>query len=390
MRKVLDDLMKELAKNGCEIISADFTRVIFSFEKAVRADALATEWQEIWGRTRSNLQETEVFKRCLRFDDDHIERRFFGLLWMDQANNCGIPFNWDEEVKWEPMYDLQRAEVLPPGVKTQFYVYVAHWVIGPMRQMEKLKGTEAERNAEYREWLHNSFVPEYRRKLYHILTKLGDHRELELATAAEKSAEEAETIHERWKVPRVPGMIEQPESDALLSFVKLLDKVLQLEKDTKVKHEVRSIRRDLLSLLCRKEFDPDTEYREALCPVKINVHCESCKMVEVIDVTTHETKAPGEFVCRCGALYGRKHVEGLLLVACDALLASWQAQDLHCVKCRGTQHDLVKKLCNCAGKYQGMISEENVRNSLFSMQSVAEPHGFVDLGEVLQDYLALL
>ena len=23
---------------------------------------------------------------------------------------------------------------------------------------------------------------------------------------------------------------------------------------------------------------------------------------QVIDVTTHETKAPGEFVCRCGAL----------------------------------------------------------------------------------------
>merc|ERR1719235_1711141 len=154
-----------------------------------------------------------------------------------------------------------------------------------MKKLDQMKGSAAERQGDYREWLMSNFVPEFRKKLYHVLSRLGEARELELATAAEKSADEAETIHERWKVPRVPGMIGQPENDALLSFVKLLDKVLQLEKDTKVKHEVRSIRRDLLSLLCRKEFDPDTEYREALCPVKINVHCESCKMVEVIDVT---------------------------------------------------------------------------------------------------------
>ena len=105
-----------------------------------------------------------MLKRCLRFDEDHFERRWFGLLWMDRANNCGIPFNFgDEEVSstrtveffglltfvrcaflgswskfrrpgqavivvllilvaqvaWEPLYDLQRAEVLPPAVRTQ-------------------------------------------------------------------------------------------------------------------------------------------------------------------------------------------------------------------------------------------------------------------------------
>merc|ERR1711869_36297 len=93
----------------------------------------------------------------------------------------------------------------------------------------------------------------------------------------------------------------------------------------------------------------------------------------VIDATTHETKAPGEFVCRCGALYGRKLVEGLLLEACDGLLASWQAQDLHCVKCKETKHDLVKGLCYCAGKYQCMLSSEDVRAALLSMQSVQSP-----------------
>jgi hypothetical protein len=265
-----------------------------------------------------------------------------------------------------------------------------------MRKLEQMKGSAAERTAEYREWLLSNFIPEFRKKLYHVLTRMGETREIELASVAEKDPEEAETIHERWKVPRVPGMIGQPENgmtpenDALLSFVKLLVEVLNLEKDAKVKQEVRSIRRDLLSLLCRKEFDPDTEYHDSLVPVTITVHCEACKMVEVIDVTTHETKAPGEFVCRCGALYGRKHVEGLLLVSCDALLASWQAQDLHCVKCKETKHDLVKGLCYCAGKYKCMLSAEDVRAALVSMQSVAEPHGFVDLGEVLQDYLALL
>jgi hypothetical protein len=259
-----------------------------------------------------------------------------------------------------------------------------------MQEMWRMKGSAAERTAQYGKWFSSEHVPEYRRKLYHVLSRLGETREIELAKAAEKSAEEAETIHERWKVPDVPGMIGQHESDALLGFVKLLVEVLKLEKDAKVKEQVRSIRRDLLSLLCRKEFDADTEYHDGLVPVKITVHCEACKMVEVIDVTTHETKAPGEFVCRCGALYGRKHVEGLLLVSCDALLASWQAQDLHCVKCSATKHDLVKGLCSCAGKYRCMISGEDVRAALLSMQSVAEPHGFVDLGEVLQDYLALL
>lgn len=259
-----------------------------------------------------------------------------------------------------------------------------------LEQQMKGSAAHAAHTGEYKEWFSSNFVPEFRKKLYHVLGRLGDARELELATASEKPEEEAEAIQERWKVPRVPGMIGPAETNALLGFVKLLIEVLTLEKDAKVKQDVRSIRRDLLSLLCRKEFDRDTEYHDSLVPVRVTVHCEACKMVEVIDVTTHETKAPGEFVCRCGALYGRKLVEGLLLEACDGLLASWQAQDLHCVKCKETKHDLVKGLCYCAGKYQCMLSSEDVRAALLSMQSVAEPHGFVDLEEVLQDYLALL
>jgi DNA polymerase epsilon subunit 1 len=394
MRRVLELLIESLAKNGCEVIYADLTRVVFSSQKQPE------EWDPFWESLKETLLQHDNFKTCLCFDESCLTRMFFGMLWIDRANNAGIEIKGDT-ASWRPdmnatvLYDLQRAEALPPAVRTAFYSYVSDWVQKPMRQVAREfaepSDTSLSERERLRKWMVKEYIPSFRAKLFRVLQKLEDVQEAEKERAEEPDtpASEAEALRLRWEVPSVPVVIEANSENVMLSFVKLLVEVLRQEKEEELRKEVRSLRRDLLSLICEKEFDPHTEFRSSLHAVELSVRCTGCKTVEVIDVTTHEHRAPGVFACRCGELYSKNYVQARLVERVDALVATWQAQDLLCMKCGRTKHDLVEGLCSCAGRYQTTLSKEDARNALLAMQSVAEPHDLPDLEEVTATYLAL-
>jgi DNA polymerase epsilon subunit 1 len=377
---------------------ADKTRVVLATPKT-----RAEQWPEFWGALQTTLQEEPEFTG-IDFSDVAIRNLWYGLLWRDRADFISIPVGEDGEPVWKAQYEMEKAKALPGVVRTPLLSHAADWLMRPMKQLHRYMRNEPDMPAldalaKVSEWIRDEYLVTVRAKLFTLVEKVRERQTLELpliqgGAPTGLPQHEEKRLHDLWDLPEVPGVIDPEESPSIaLSFVKLLLDLLRLEDTPDILVAVRGLRRDLLKLLKEKEFDPCTEYKSGQHPVEVAVTCPSpfCSVVETIDVTTHGYSGPGLWLCRhCGGEYGKKYVEGLLVALVDDFVASWQAQDLHCAKCKQTKHDLVKGFCGCAGTYVTSLSRDEARRALLAIQSVAGPHGLPDLREVAEMWLDLV
>jgi len=400
MRDMQRELLQDLKRNGCEVIFADLTRVLFATGKHSLEQA-----EQVWQTLVEGFGVDERFK-ALKVHDDHILKRWCGLVWLDAVNYAGVPVA-DGKVA-EPVYieySLNLVDQLPAAVRMLFYnKALGKWIVQTMKYVLQHPGDDVKKAlAEF----HKNFLPGYGKGLFNVVTKiqesldkdmaqLADRKEEALAMGTKEAVESVQKYQEKlsakWDLPDMPGVIEKESCGSVtLQFVKVLYEFLRVERDAQFQDKVRKLRRDLLQLVHEREFDPRCEFKCTNTPVEVQVACPTCALVEVVDVTTHDFLAPGLWQCRsCNATYGREHLEALLLEIVDEQVVRWQTQEIVCKKCGQTRHDLLAQFCHCAGQFVSTIDGAAVKRHLQAVLSVAQPHHFVDLEQRVSMYLSLM
>jgi DNA polymerase epsilon subunit 1 len=63
---------------------------------------------------------------------------------------------------------------------------------------------------------------------------------------------------------------------------------------------------------------------------------------------------------------------------------SYTLQDLRCGRCKQIKRENMSEYCSCAGAFETLISERELRKLLMTFRAVGEQHEMV----LLQDYIA--
>lgn len=203
--------------------------------------------------------------------------------------------------------------------------------------------------------------------------------------AMKRASEDPSYIQEKWTFPEVPGRRAAPGSPDL-ELMKALVQVFQLEEC--LGEQVTGLRDKLCQKLRISSFTKGLEFESPCFPLVLrDVVCRRCCSASHVDVTSHESRGPGLWVCQhCGQLYEKDALQAQLVSTLEAVVQAWQAQELQCKKCRRLKTSNILVYCDCFGKFQTKFSLEDCRLVLRIMRSLVEPHDLHWLGEMLDSY----
>jgi len=137
MDKVLQLLLSVMKRNGCTVIHASYTRLVFATEKIrVMPDIL-----NFWTSLSDNIRSVKPLEPLGFSDISCLKDLHYGVIWMDPANWCGIVVDpRNGEVTWKPAGGWQLANFLPAAPRKQMLDHIVQLLIIPQQELERRYG----------------------------------------------------------------------------------------------------------------------------------------------------------------------------------------------------------------------------------------------------------
>lgn len=132
MDRVLQLFLGVLRKNGCQVIHASYSRVLFATNKF----QVLPDVQHFWEALCQSVRDSRSLQPLDLTNPDRVTNYFYGLLWLDPANWAGIPINPDNgEVIWKVQSNWKVAELLPPAVRPSLMLYAGELLLKPQQEL---------------------------------------------------------------------------------------------------------------------------------------------------------------------------------------------------------------------------------------------------------------
>ena len=422
MTQTLGVLTEQLEKSGCQVIYANFSKVVFATGKSVVADVSA-----FWSTLRLNMAEHPVLK-SLALDESSVSHAMYGMMWFDACNYAYIPVDRSGEVAWGVEAQWKLGECLPPALRAPFYTYTSEFLMRPMKALMKLGAsasvlTNAQKHAELTLYILNNAIPQIRKKIYSFIADVEKKRQDDLVTinakledddddeedAVRSDASDFEdppevrrqrtinALRGKWEFPALPGVVLPAATKGLspaVEFAKYVWEMLALERiDARAIEDISLMRNDLLKFFRVSPFGKAAEFDN---PIR---NSNACRLPDVpcgrcgdtctsVDVVTGPVRGPGLWECvMCGEAYDRDMMESRLVSQVDTIVRGWQTQTLRCEKCKSAKTKFVGKYCDCSGKYQTRIEKQLALDAIKTIESVAVAHNLHWLEQSCSFYL---
>lgn len=142
MDKALQLFVKELRKNGCNVIHASYTKVLFATGKLrVLPDA-----ENFWASLIDNVSSSYggILKPLELWDPQCLAETYYGMLWLDPANFAALPIDRaTSQVIWKVSSCWNLAGFLPKAVRGSVILYASDLLLAPQRELGRRYGTSA-------------------------------------------------------------------------------------------------------------------------------------------------------------------------------------------------------------------------------------------------------
>src|SRR5208282_2549192 len=199
---------------------------------------------------------------------------------------------------------------------------------------------------------------------------------------------------ETFSFPVFPGST--PRRNPTLQFVKYLCAIFSLSKEHHL--ESRMLRRDLLSILDVAEFSKEGIFTDPSESFKLSqVVCSHCGSARDLDFCKDADLLPDEEVdhvvawrcIQCHHEYSQLALQERMVVQMQALITTYQLQDLKCSRCKQVRGDELSEHCGCSGEWVGSIGMMEMRRKLGVFKSVAEFYRLDMLKGAVEEVFAL-
>jgi hypothetical protein len=136
MDRVMKLFFDLLRRNGCEIIYASYSRVLFATGKLRVVPDITHFWNTFCENTKAQ-KCLETLGLHIRSQDD-MPSLYYGVMWLDPSNWAGVPINNQTgAVTWRAISDWKLAEFLPPALSKSILLYVAELLVVPQQEIER-------------------------------------------------------------------------------------------------------------------------------------------------------------------------------------------------------------------------------------------------------------
>jgi DNA polymerase epsilon subunit 1 len=425
MNQTLELLIDQLTKSGCQIVYANFSKVVFATGKSSVADVAS-----FWTSLRLNLAEHAIL-RGLSLDESSVAHAMFGLMWFDSSNYACIPVDRSGEISWRVEAQWKIGECLPPALRAPFYTYTSEFLMKPMKALMKLSSsssgsmgnlTNAQKLSELTLYVLNSAIPQIRKKLYNFISDVEVKRQNDMVVISAVLDEEDDEddqvrsddsdfedppevrrkrrineLRSKWEFPSLPG-VSLPAATRTMSpaveFAKFIWEMISLERiDARAIEDIAAMRNDLLKFFKVSPFSPAAVFENPIrnisgCCLQ-NVPCQRCGETSThVDVVAGPFQGPGLWECTlCGGVYDRDLMETRLVGQVQTIARGWQTQTLRCEKCKRAKTRFLAKYCQCSGKYQTRIEKQAAIDAIKVTESVAVAHNLPWLEQTCKFYL---
>eukprot|EP00928_Gymnodinium_smaydae_P047182 TRINITY_DN31474_c0_g1_i1.p1 TRINITY_DN31474_c0_g1~~TRINITY_DN31474_c0_g1_i1.p1 ORF type:complete len:2595 (-),score=668.49 TRINITY_DN31474_c0_g1_i1:121-7905(-) len=134
MDRVLHLFMGVLKRNGCQVIHASYSKVLFATGKL----RVFPDIMNFWESLRDNAKSVKVLEPLQLSNTECLSEMFYGVVWMDPANWAAVPISQDTgEIEWRAKCRWKVAEFLPAAVRPSLALYAADLLIGPQRELDR-------------------------------------------------------------------------------------------------------------------------------------------------------------------------------------------------------------------------------------------------------------
>lgn len=134
MDKTLLLFLSVLKKNGCHVIHASYSKVLFSTGKL----RVIPDVQHFWQSLCENVRAIKPLEPLALNDVTCLSELFYGITWLDPANWAGVPIDPQTgSVIWKARSCWKIADFLPPAVRPSLILYAGELLLGPQRELER-------------------------------------------------------------------------------------------------------------------------------------------------------------------------------------------------------------------------------------------------------------
>eukprot|EP00930_Biecheleria_cincta_P017416 TRINITY_DN1385_c0_g1_i1.p1 TRINITY_DN1385_c0_g1~~TRINITY_DN1385_c0_g1_i1.p1 ORF type:complete len:2608 (-),score=472.89 TRINITY_DN1385_c0_g1_i1:198-7172(-) len=141
MDKVLQLLEDSLRKNGCNVIHASYSKVLFETGKL----RIIPDIQIFWESLCNSIQSVRALEPLALPDQGCLGDMFYGVLWLGPSDWAGIPIDTGTGIiSWKVQSCWKIADFLPPAVRPSLLLYAGDLLLGPQRELGRRFGAFAE------------------------------------------------------------------------------------------------------------------------------------------------------------------------------------------------------------------------------------------------------
>ncbi|KAJ1330700.1 hypothetical protein BSLG_009152 [Batrachochytrium salamandrivorans] len=394
MKRVFSALVHQFQALGADIVYASFEKVVVCTNKTTLSNAAG-----YISYTIAALSKKDMFA--------HIEikpvRFWQHMMWMDLFNWAGI------EVVQHDKENSRRSQGKLMGPEDSDAVSVdMKWSMIdclPLRHqhefmrimtefLDDTRAAKAPNKAALLEHVGDLLKTTFKRRLMTVVREFARSSHENEPVPAENEASTYPSTH-----PRTPS---EQRFDANLEFVKLISAALGL--DEQLEPHVRSLKRDLLSLLGVAQFSASAVY--VAPPERLVLHqvmCEFCSLCRDLDLTRdRDVHAPPLSMGQMGAAdsvtesipfwscsachmeYDRHSLEQRLVDSAVKRMTAWQLQDIRCVDCRFVKAEDLRACCpRCTSQTVTTLSKKDMAFMFSQLEKIAHTHQMEMLQEVV-------
>jgi len=143
MDKVLQLLVGVLKRNGCSVIHASYTKVMFATGKL----RVLPDVQLFWQSLCDNVRGVKPLEPLALSDASCLSDLHYGVIWMDPANWAGVPIDGTTgNVIWKAKCRWKMADFLPPAVRPSLLLYAGDLLLSPQSELGRRHGTSTVAN----------------------------------------------------------------------------------------------------------------------------------------------------------------------------------------------------------------------------------------------------
>jgi DNA polymerase epsilon subunit 1 len=380
-KKALLQLMGEFKKMGSKAIYASPTKIMLLTTKSSVGIAYAYA---------NYVVKAIKSKPLFGFLDLSIREYWDYLLWMDPVNYGGkacTEIESSDDQKLDTVLNWHIKSFLPLALQQEFQ----RWVIEFIDKMHEEKDTDITATPRIPTQFRGAdplSSPDHRRTNdeeeipsgiidQHFAKPLINRVKYLIRKQNEAESHGDAELLETFAFPDVPGSILR--RNPTLQFVKYLCAIFSLSKEHHL--EARMLRRDLLSILDVAEFSKEGIFSDPSESFKLSeVVCSHCGSARDLDFCKDADLLPDEgtdqvvaWRCiQCHHEYSQLALQERMVMQMQALLTTYQLQDLKCSRCKQVRGDELSEHCVCSGEWVGNLGMMEVRRKLGVFKSVAE------------------